>query len=98
MEGVQDLVAISSDPATINRRGHGWPDHPPAKERHVYTMKKSSAQKVESPSQLIDARIKELGDWRGKTLSRLRALIKHSPMIPMVAISLGTCGARLAAA
>src|SRR6184192_1758520 len=41
-------------------------------------MKKSSAQKVESPSQLIDARIKELGDWRGKTLSRLRALIKQA--------------------
>jgi hypothetical protein len=30
----------------------------------------------ESPSQLIDAKIKELGDWRGKTLARLRALIK----------------------
>src|SRR6059036_878307 len=41
-------------------------------------MKKSSAQKVESPAQLIDARIKELGDWRGKTLSRLRALIKQA--------------------
>src|SRR5438477_11704531 len=41
-------------------------------------MKKSSAQKVESPSQLIDARIKELGDWRGKTLSRLRTLIKQA--------------------
>src|SRR5437016_1193858 len=41
-------------------------------------MKKSSAQKVESPPQLIDARIKELGDWRGKTLSRLRALIKQA--------------------
>jgi hypothetical protein len=31
-----------------------------------------------SPSQLIDARIKELGDWRGKMLSRLRALIKEA--------------------
>ena len=41
-------------------------------------MKKSSAQKDESPSQLIDARIKELGDWRGKTLSRLRALLKQA--------------------
>ena len=41
-------------------------------------MTKSSAQKVESPSQLIDARIEELGDWRGKTLSRLRALIKQA--------------------
>src|SRR3954470_19512330 len=32
----------------------------------------------ESPSQLIDARIEELGDWRGKTLARLRALIKQA--------------------
>ena len=41
-------------------------------------MKKSAAPKGESPSKLIDARIKELGDWRGKTLSRLRALIKEA--------------------
>jgi hypothetical protein len=41
-------------------------------------MTKSSAQKAESASQLIDARIKELGDWRGKTLSRLRDLIKQA--------------------
>src|SRR5437763_5268225 len=41
-------------------------------------MKKSSAEKVESPSQVIDARIEELGDWRGKTLSRVRALIKQA--------------------
>ena len=32
----------------------------------------------ESPSQEIDARIEELGDWRGETLSRLRALIKQA--------------------
>jgi hypothetical protein len=32
----------------------------------------------ESPSQLIDARIAELGDWRGTTLARLRALIKQA--------------------
>ena len=32
----------------------------------------------EPPSKLIDARIKELGDWRGKTLGRLRALIKEA--------------------
>jgi hypothetical protein len=31
-----------------------------------------------SPAQLIDARIKELGDWRGKTLARIRALIKQA--------------------
>ena len=39
-------------------------------------MKKNSpATTVESPSQLIDARIKDLGDWRGEMLSRLRAVI-----------------------
>ena len=32
----------------------------------------------ESPSRLIDARIKELGDWRGRTLARVRALIKQA--------------------
>jgi hypothetical protein len=41
-------------------------------------MTKNSAENVESPSQQIDAKIKELGDWRGKTLSRLRALIKQA--------------------
>ena len=41
-------------------------------------MKKSRSQKSESPSQLIDAKIKELGDWRGKTLSRLRTLVKEA--------------------
>src|ERR671914_874092 len=41
-------------------------------------MKKSGSQKSKSPSQLIDARIKELGDWRGKMLSRLRALVKEA--------------------
>ena len=41
-------------------------------------MKKSASQKSKSPSQLIDARIKELGDWRGKTLGRLRTLVKEA--------------------
>jgi len=41
-------------------------------------MTKSSAPQDESPSQLIDAKIEELGDWRGQTLSRLRALIKQA--------------------
>ena len=41
-------------------------------------MKKSAAGKSRSPSQLINARIKELDDWRGATLSRLRALIKQA--------------------
>ena len=41
-------------------------------------MKKSASQKGKSPSRLIDARIKELGDWRGKMLSRLRTLVKQA--------------------
>jgi hypothetical protein len=41
-------------------------------------MKKSATTKSESPSQPIDARIKELDDWRGKTLSHVRALIKQA--------------------
>jgi hypothetical protein len=39
-------------------------------------MKKSALPQNESPSRHIDARIAELDDWRGETLSRLRALIK----------------------
>jgi hypothetical protein len=41
-------------------------------------MTKSRPQKSKSPSALIDARIKELGDWRGKMLSRLRTLVKEA--------------------
>jgi hypothetical protein len=41
-------------------------------------MKKSEPQQSTPPSQLIDARIKELGDWRGEMLSRLRALVKEA--------------------
>jgi hypothetical protein len=40
-------------------------------------VKKSGSQRAESPSELIDARIWELGDWRGETLSRIRALIRE---------------------
>jgi hypothetical protein len=39
-------------------------------------MKKSAAQEPGSASESIDARIRELGDWRGEMLSRLRALVK----------------------
>ena len=41
-------------------------------------MKQSGAQESQSPSELIDGRIKELGDWRGEMLARLRALIKEA--------------------
>jgi hypothetical protein len=41
-------------------------------------MKKSDAKTGQSPSELISKRIAELGDWRGKTLSRVRTLIKEA--------------------
>ena len=41
-------------------------------------MKKSGSQTEKSASQMIDERIEELGDWRGKMLSRLRTLIKQA--------------------
>ena len=41
-------------------------------------MPKSSSQNSKSPSELIDERIEELGDWRGETLSRLRALVHEA--------------------
>jgi hypothetical protein len=41
-------------------------------------MPKSGSPESKSPSQLIDGRIKELGDWRGEMLSRLRTLVKEA--------------------
>ena len=40
--------------------------------------KNDASQRNGAPSRLIDARIKELGDWRGETLSRIRSLIKQA--------------------
>jgi hypothetical protein len=42
------------------------------------TAKKSAAAGGESPSRLIDARIQDLGDWRGEMLARIRALIRKT--------------------
>ena len=41
-------------------------------------MKQSAGNQDESPSQLIDAKITSLNDWRGKTLARVRALITQA--------------------
>jgi hypothetical protein len=41
-------------------------------------MRNSGSQEDKSPSQLIDTRIEELGDWRGEMLSRLRTLVKEA--------------------
>ncbi len=40
--------------------------------------KTDTSKSTETPSKLIDARIKELGDWRGETLARMRKLIKKA--------------------
>jgi hypothetical protein len=52
-----------------------------AEERSATMKKKTSHSKEaggDSPSALIDARIKELGDWRGETLARVRRLIREA--------------------
>jgi len=43
----------------------------------VNAMTESGSQTAKSPSRMIDERIRELGDWRGEMLARLRALIKQ---------------------
>jgi hypothetical protein len=50
----------------------------PDSERTSMKKDKTSSQGAVSAAALIDARIKELGDWRGKTLARLRALIRKA--------------------
>jgi len=50
-------------------------------KKAIMKNSKSDATKAKedaSPSQLIEARIKELGDWRGETLARVRSLIKEA--------------------
>ena len=47
-------------------------------KKQLTRKKTAKVQEAESASRLIDARIRELGDWRGETLSRLRVLIKQA--------------------
>jgi hypothetical protein len=49
-----------------------------ATEREAADMKKSPSKSAESASEMIDARIVELGDWRGEMLARLRTLIQQA--------------------
>jgi hypothetical protein len=57
-------------------------DYPPHEvttaEGAASRMKKTATAAGESPSRLIDARIKELGDWRGEMLAHVRALIRQA--------------------
>jgi hypothetical protein len=66
--------------ADVSRRAPagGDPSYEPRHQAGETGLKKSGSQISKSPSQLIDARIKELGDWRGKMLSRLRTLVKQA--------------------
>lgn len=50
----------------------------PTARKATKTAKKTSAQSEATASKMIDARIEELGDWRGEMLARLRALIKQA--------------------
>jgi hypothetical protein len=50
----------------------------PIQEGDTMAKAKTDGDAADAPSQLIDARIKELGDWRGETLARVRALIKQA--------------------
>jgi hypothetical protein len=50
----------------------------PLKADGDYAMNKKPSKSAESASKLIDARIEELGDWRGAMLARIRALIKEA--------------------
>jgi hypothetical protein len=50
----------------------------PNVSRKKQEKRKDTSRKGKSPSRMIDERIKELGDWRGKMLSRLRTLIKQA--------------------
>lgn len=49
-----------------------------SRQGEVGEMDKSQSESVESPSELIDARIADLDDWRAEILSRLRALIREA--------------------
>ena len=72
--------------SSVRRLGEA--SQPIARRTDVSSMKEATSkmkkrtdltdEKIGSPSQLIDARITELGDWRGETLARLRSLIKQA--------------------
>jgi hypothetical protein len=55
-----------------------WPPQDGKRPKELNSMKTSATTEGDSPSRLIDARIEELNDWRGKTLSHVRALIKQA--------------------
>jgi hypothetical protein len=69
--GPDSVVASVVAPMPVRRES----SVPPGKIR---AMAKGESQKEKTPSQLIDGRINELGDWRGEMLGRLRTVIKQA--------------------
>src|SRR5215469_4380319 len=66
--------AVSRPPEAIARHKN----QPGDRRKAMKKTKNDTPESGESPSRLIDARIKELGDWRGEMLSRIRSLIKQT--------------------
>jgi hypothetical protein len=60
------------------RSSAGKPAKAAAKKPPAHHAAPKAGKGGDTPSQLIDARIKELSDWRGETLARVRLLIKHA--------------------
>src|SRR4029079_19025131 len=56
----------------------GFATAPCAIRRETWSASRSGAEVAKSPAELIDARIAELGDWRGDLLARIRKLIKQA--------------------
>src|SRR5207248_1206481 len=67
---------MSSGPGPLQHASHG-PPRPRGGGGTYAHDKEERVSEAKSPSRMIDERITELGDWRGRMLSRLRALIKE---------------------
>ena len=76
------LTAISISFSLKKTLAHAGEGNPDTKKATITMKKRKSGSKEgkegDSPSRLIDARIKELSDWRGETLARVRILIKQA--------------------
>src|SRR6185436_19065124 len=62
----------------LSRPLRQWLENEPGTRVKDMAMKKSQSAAAGAPAKLIDAKIKELGDWRGATLGRIRALIREA--------------------
>jgi hypothetical protein len=76
-------TALTGCAARVDSTRRAFYESGPPQDESIATgaanaMKTSPTTPAESPSRLIDARIAELGDWRGETLARARALIRQA--------------------